>query len=212
MTWLWDNVYSIREAATLNLKKLAEVFGLEWAKVEIIPHIIVVSANANYLYRLTVLFAVSTLIPVVDMGTINESILPFLEKLMTDPIPNIRFSIAKTYKVLVSALLNPEYPESEEAERAKEAEEENAVKSKGEKDKTDEAGIPQPPKVVLRKKLPLGPRANSETIKEIVNKTVIPNLEQLADDSDVDVRYFANKSLEEIDELVRESIGEEVQA
>lgn len=212
MTWLWDNVYSIREAATLNLKKLAEVFGLEWAKVEIIPHIIVVSANANYLYRLTVLFAVSTLIPVVDMGTINESILPFLEKLMTDPIPNIRFSIAKTYKVLVSALLKPEYPESEEAERAKEAEEEKAVKGEGEKDKTDEAGIPQPPKVVLRKKLPLGPRANSETIKEIVNKTVIPNLEQLADDSDVDVRYFANKSLEEIDELVRESIGEEVQA
>lgn len=229
MTWLWDNVYSIREAATLNLKKLAEVFGLEWAKEEIIPHIIVVSANANYLYRLTVLFAVSTLIPVVDMATINDSILPFLETLKTDPIPNIRFSIAKTYKVLVSALLKPQYPD-EDPEKHNLADDQNETpvgtsendsaekdtsinKESTENGTSTDAGIPQPPNVTLKKKFPLGPRADIEVVKELINKTVIPNLEQLADDTDVDVRYFANKSLEEIDELVREVIrGDQPQA
>lgn len=238
MTWLWDNVYSIREAATLNLKKLAEVFGLEWAKQEIIPHIIVVGATTNYLYRLTVLFAVSTLIPVVDMDTINESILPFLGNLMNDPIPNIRFSIAKTYKVLVSALLKPEYPDvseekkieegevdadgdqslsddksktdskdkssSEEDKKRSEEDAEELKKKKIKEEEDREAEIPRAPTLSLKKKLPLGPRADLPTIRELLDKTVIPNLEKLAEDQDVDVRYFANKSLEEIDELVRE--------
>lgn len=209
MTWLWDNVYSIREAATINLRKLAEVFGLEWAKKEIIPHIIVVGNSTNYLFRLTVIFAVSTLIPVVDMDTINTSVLPFLQELLNDPIPNIRFSIAKTYKVLVSALLKPEYPDvSEEKaiEDSQEKEEETNAESKDSEKKSNDANIPQPPSTPLKKKLPLGPRADKETIRQLIDKTVIPNLERLADDSDVDVRYFANKSLEEIDALVREVI------
>lgn len=215
MTWLWDNVYSIREAATLNLKKLAEVFGLEWTKEEIIPHIIVVGNTTNYLFRLTVIFAVSTLIPVVDMVTINEAILPFLYDLLNDPIPNIRFSIAKTYKVLVSALLKPQYPdvfEDKVIEDIKEKKEEpsslpsntDSTSTDSEKKSTD-SNISQTP-AAPSKKLPLGPRADMDTIRQLIDKTVIPNLERLADDSDVDVRYFANKSLEEIDALVREVI------
>jgi serine/threonine-protein phosphatase 2A regulatory subunit A len=38
MSWLGDTVFSIREAATHNLKKLTEVFGVEWASEAIIPH------------------------------------------------------------------------------------------------------------------------------------------------------------------------------
>ena len=34
MSWLGDNVYSIREAATVNLKKLTEVFGVDWEGLE----------------------------------------------------------------------------------------------------------------------------------------------------------------------------------
>lgn len=37
MTWLGDSVYSIREAATQNLRKLTEIFGVEWATNHIIP-------------------------------------------------------------------------------------------------------------------------------------------------------------------------------
>lgn len=216
MTWLWDNVYSIREAATLNLKKLAEVFGIEWAKEEIIPHIIVVGANTNYLYRLTVLFAVTVLIPVVDTRTINESIIPFLNNLMNDPIPNIRFNIAKTFKVLVEAYLKPQYPLEDEKEETEQdntvgaAEEKPETKEtsdsteKKEEDKDEQAEAPSTA-ATPRKRGQLGPRADLETIKELIDNTVVPNLEKLADDNDVDVRYFANKSLEEIDELVKQT-------
>ena len=41
MSWLGDTVFSIREAATQNLKKLTEVFGVEWASEAIIPQMIV---------------------------------------------------------------------------------------------------------------------------------------------------------------------------
>lgn len=59
MSWLGDNVYSIREAATVNLKKLTEVFGVEWAKIQIVPKVVGMGQHPNYLYRMTTVQAVS---------------------------------------------------------------------------------------------------------------------------------------------------------
>jgi serine/threonine-protein phosphatase 2A regulatory subunit A len=59
MGWLGDTVFSIREAATENLKKLTEVFGVEWSKVSIIPKVMAMGQHPNYLYRMTTCFAVS---------------------------------------------------------------------------------------------------------------------------------------------------------
>ncbi len=59
MTWLGDCVYSIRDAATNNLKKLTEVFGVEWATNTIIPKVLSLYTHPNYLYRMTTLFAIS---------------------------------------------------------------------------------------------------------------------------------------------------------
>jgi hypothetical protein len=39
MSWLNDCVFSIREAATVNLKKIAAVFGVAWAKQFILPKV-----------------------------------------------------------------------------------------------------------------------------------------------------------------------------
>ena len=33
MQWLIDNVYAIREAATVNVRNLVEKFGSDWARV-----------------------------------------------------------------------------------------------------------------------------------------------------------------------------------
>ena len=33
MQWLVDNVYAIREAATVNVRNLVEKFGSDWARV-----------------------------------------------------------------------------------------------------------------------------------------------------------------------------------
>lgn len=59
MSWLGDPVFSIREAATANLRKLTEVFGIEWAKVTIIPRILQMAVHANYLFRMTTVFALT---------------------------------------------------------------------------------------------------------------------------------------------------------
>jgi serine/threonine-protein phosphatase 2A regulatory subunit A len=59
MGWLGDTVFSIREAATHNLKKLTEVFGVEWANDAIIPKVMAMGAHPNYLYRMTTCFAIT---------------------------------------------------------------------------------------------------------------------------------------------------------
>jgi serine/threonine-protein phosphatase 2A regulatory subunit A len=59
MSWLGDTVYSIREAATINLKKLTEVFGVEWAKVAIVPKVMGMGQHPNYMYRMTTVQAIT---------------------------------------------------------------------------------------------------------------------------------------------------------
>src|SRR6201995_5544998 len=39
MSWLGDTVFWIWEASTQNLKKLTQVFGVEWANTSIIPKV-----------------------------------------------------------------------------------------------------------------------------------------------------------------------------
>ncbi|KAK6207186.1 protein phosphatase 2A structural subunit [Pestalotiopsis sp. IQ-011] len=104
MGWLGDTVFSIREAATHNLKKLTEVFGVEWASEAIIPKVMAMGSHPNYLYRMTTAFAITTLSTVVSLEVIDKSILPMLEKLVEDDIPNIRFNVAKTYGALIDTL------------------------------------------------------------------------------------------------------------
>lgn len=45
-----------------------------------------------------------TLAPVVSLDIIEESILPILDQLVADDIPNIRFNVAKSYSVLIDTL------------------------------------------------------------------------------------------------------------
>ena len=52
-------VYAIREAATSNLKKLVERFGVEWAQQTIIPKVLQMSRDQNYLHRMTCLFCIN---------------------------------------------------------------------------------------------------------------------------------------------------------
>lgn len=59
MSWLGDTVFSIREAATMNLKNLTEVFGVEWAKVAIVPKVVGMGQHPNYLYRMTTVQAIT---------------------------------------------------------------------------------------------------------------------------------------------------------
>ncbi|KAJ3337307.1 protein phosphatase 2, regulatory subunit A [Gonapodya sp. JEL0774] len=108
MQWLGDAVFSIREAATSNLKKLTEVFGVEWAKRTIIPKVLELSSNQNYLYRMTTIFALTTLAQSVTPEVVKDLIVPTVITLSGDPIPNIRFNVAKSFEKLTPILRKPE--------------------------------------------------------------------------------------------------------
>ncbi|CAI5501338.1 unnamed protein product [Closterium sp. Naga37s-1] len=95
MQWLEDQVYSIREAAATNLKRLAEEFGAEWAQSQILPMIMDKVNNSNYLYRMTVLLSLSMLAPVLGAEATCNTMLPVILNAVKDGVPNIRFNVAK---------------------------------------------------------------------------------------------------------------------
>jgi len=156
MSWLGDTVFSIRDAATQNLKKLTEVFGVAWATDNIVPKVIAMGAHPNYLYRMTTCFAISTLAPAVDVKIIESSILPMMDTLVTDAIPNIRFNVAKSYGILIETLRK----------------------------------LPATGTLLQLEKEDKAPTGSPKG-DELISKQILPNLEKLQQDSDVDVRYFA---------------------
>lgn len=92
--WLEDQVFSIREAATANLMKLANEFGAEWAKEHLVPAILGMAGNPHYLFRMTLLSAVNQMAPHVPQDTLCSELLPMVVKLTKDPVPNVRFKAA----------------------------------------------------------------------------------------------------------------------
>ncbi|KAK0674289.1 armadillo-type protein [Cercophora samala] len=156
MGWLGDTVFSIREAATHNLKRLTEVFGVKWASDNIIPKVMLMGKHSNYLYRMTTCFAISTLASVVTLDVVAASILPMLDELTRDPIPNIRFNVAKTYSVIIGVL--------------------RRLPDQGTIYTLEKAGTP----------FTASPRG-----QQLIEERVLPCLEKLKGDDDVDVRFFA---------------------
>ena len=87
--WLQDCVHTIREAATLNLQKLAQLFGPEWAQKHLLPHVLAPHTHTNYLYRLTALYAATGFAAVVSHDALLTSILPLVLQMTADPVPNV---------------------------------------------------------------------------------------------------------------------------
>lgn len=81
-----------------------------------------------------------------------------MDRLVADPIPNIRFNVAKSYAVIIDTLKKlPEKGTLTELESA----------------------------VTVTKPTP------SPKGQQLISASIMPNLEKLQNDSDVDVRYFA---------------------
>jgi serine/threonine-protein phosphatase 2A regulatory subunit A len=90
------------------------------------------------------------------MEVIAKSILPMLEKLVDDDIPNIRFNVAKTYAVLIGVL--------------------RRLPDQGTIYSLEKAG---------------SAFHGSPKGQQLIDERVMPCLEKLQKDDDVDVRYFA---------------------
>lgn len=55
--WLADPVFAIRDAASTNLRKLAEVFDSAWAEHTLVPRVLAMRAEGSYQTRMTCLAA-----------------------------------------------------------------------------------------------------------------------------------------------------------
>ncbi|KAJ7225504.1 armadillo-type protein [Mycena pura] len=100
MSWLSNAVFSIRDAATVNLKKLTELFGVEWAKDQIVPKVMGMGQRPNYLFRMTTVQAITTIAPSLNLDIVDSEIIDPLLVLASDAIPNIRFNVSKSLEVL----------------------------------------------------------------------------------------------------------------
>lgn len=61
LSWLSDQVFAVREEAGNVLTQLINSFGVEWALKYIIPKLIELSNNSNYLRRMTCLFTINVI-------------------------------------------------------------------------------------------------------------------------------------------------------
>jgi len=94
------------------------------------------------------------------MDVISNNILPMLQKLTSDEIPNIRFNVAKTYGVLIGVLRRlPDQGTIYTLEQAK---------------------------------TPFSPSPRGQ---QLIEEQIMPSLVKLADDKDVDVRFFAKTAM-----------------
>ena len=102
--WLKDCVFAIREAAIANLRKLIDVFGVEWAKQHIIPQVLEAHKHTNYLYRMTVLYSIIAIGPAVGPEVLPTVLLPMVLHMTADPVANVRFNAAKALRHLIPFL------------------------------------------------------------------------------------------------------------
>lgn len=124
LAWLGDVVFSIRKAAAQNIRHLTEIFGEDWARTHIIPRIREMQSNAAFAKRMTALFAVQVLlstsaavthhptastasnrvtkVPTLSHAMVLEVLLPIVLAMASDPVPNIRFTVAKTLAHMIA--------------------------------------------------------------------------------------------------------------
>jgi serine/threonine-protein phosphatase 2A regulatory subunit A len=115
-------------------------------------------------------FCFQTLAPVATLDIIETSILPILDRLVSDEIPNIRFNVAKSYAVLIDTL--------------------RRLPPQGTLADVEKNGKPEGPS-------PKG--------QELIQQSILPSLEKLQADDDVDVRYFATTAAGGHEEVMQTS-------
>ncbi|TGZ72642.1 hypothetical protein CRM22_001970 [Opisthorchis felineus] len=97
LNWLVDDVYAVREAAVTNLRKLMDQFGIEWASTQVIPRLIQLAHDQNYLRRMICLASLQELGEAESCRSelLHKHLLPTIIQLGHDPVPNVRFKVCQ---------------------------------------------------------------------------------------------------------------------
>lgn len=108
LAWLTDHVFAIREAAVQILKQLTEKFGWEWTQARVVPRLLSLAEEGNYLHRMTSLFIIRVLTDTCDTSILVDKFLPIVSRLARDNVPNVRFNSAKTFELIGKKLKEDE--------------------------------------------------------------------------------------------------------
>lgn len=102
--FLTDTAASVRNQGILKLGDLADSFGNEWVVDEIIPKLndIYDQDKQGYLYRMCVINAGIEVSRNLSKSQINTHIVPILLKACSDSVANVRITVCKAIKKLVS--------------------------------------------------------------------------------------------------------------
>lgn len=92
---LSDIVFSIREWSIHNLIEMWLVFGQEWFEEIFIQKFSEFIAKPKCHERLTAILMAKLSIDKIDKRILNDKLIPVIINLYTDPVPNVRFNIAK---------------------------------------------------------------------------------------------------------------------
>lgn len=97
LTYLTNTAASVREMGIKKSREIAEKYKSEWILSSFLPKVI---ENFNvdkqgYNYRMCSLYSLHAVIPFISKDQISQQIVPLFVKAMKDPIPNVKFSVAK---------------------------------------------------------------------------------------------------------------------
>lgn len=104
LNWLTDRVYTVRRAATDNLKELTQLFGSSWAIRYVLPRIDTLTKEESYLLRVTALYALQVLIETFELSPMLQHLYPRCSSLMKDDIANVRFTACKALLMVYQRL------------------------------------------------------------------------------------------------------------
>ncbi len=96
MNWLGDEVHSVRRAAADNLLRLATLFGEDWTRENIFPRLEKMHHHSSHLHRLTALYGMKVLVKCSSTAVVETVILPMMQQMAQDAVPNVRLNVART--------------------------------------------------------------------------------------------------------------------
>lgn len=103
LTWLSDDVHSVRKAAAENLRALSDLFGEQWCRQQILPRLDRMHTHTNFLQRMTALYGAQVLVGCLSSEVLHGELLPLVLDMAGDAVPNVRFTVAKTLQTITLA-------------------------------------------------------------------------------------------------------------
>ncbi len=129
LEWLNDPVFQIREEAVSILVQLKEgMFDVNWLEGVLKDRIEEFHISDKFNQRMNALMIITKSQDEVRERFLNETIFPALIVMAGDPVPNVRFNVAKTLPKLKDRLSNSNKLKASELLEKMEGDEDNDVK------------------------------------------------------------------------------------